>query len=197
MTQPAADEARAAAPQRKAAPEFLVEDDEAATASRVTRALTVDGDIASTARQGCRGSLHRVRRRDAHRRSARDPRSMGGCDHADCVVALCRLHHRAYDSGRLDLVSYLEPAHRWEAAHAVIHVGLARALRRLSNVERRTVKSDQRRRCGRRRRGPARFRLYPHTVGPSSARTSASAVFHLSVRGGRRCSCSRCRGAGL
>jgi len=60
------------------------------------------------------------------------PRSLGGCDHPDCVVALCRLHHRAYDRGRLDLVPYLEPGFRREAAHAVLHVGLARALRRIS-----------------------------------------------------------------
>jgi hypothetical protein len=61
------------------------------------------------------------------------PRSLGGCDHPDCVVALCRLHHRAYDRGRLDLVPYLEPRFRGEAAHAVIHVGLAGALRRIAN----------------------------------------------------------------
>jgi hypothetical protein len=61
------------------------------------------------------------------------PRSLGGCDHPDCVVALCRLHHRAYDRGRLDLVPYLEPRFRREAAHAVAHVGLAGALRRIGN----------------------------------------------------------------
>jgi len=61
------------------------------------------------------------------------PRSLGGCDHPDCVVALCRLHHRAYDHERLDLVPYLEPRFRREAAHAVWHVGLAGALRRISN----------------------------------------------------------------
>jgi hypothetical protein len=59
------------------------------------------------------------------------PRSLGGCDHPDCVVALCRLHHRAYDRGSLDLVPYLEPRFRREAAHAVMHVGLAGALRRI------------------------------------------------------------------
>jgi hypothetical protein len=60
------------------------------------------------------------------------PRSLGGCDHADCVVALCRGHHRAYDRGDLDLVPHLEPAHRREAAHAVEHLGLIGALRRLT-----------------------------------------------------------------
>src|SRR6185295_15345433 len=37
------------------------------------------------------------------------PRSMGGCDEPECVVALCRRHHRAYDGGSLDLLPYLEP----------------------------------------------------------------------------------------
>lgn len=59
-------------------------------------------------------------------------RSAGGCDDALCVIALCRVCHRRYDSGALDLVAYLEPEHRAEAAHAVQHVGLASALRRIS-----------------------------------------------------------------
>jgi hypothetical protein len=41
------------------------------------------------------------------------------------------MHHRAYDTGRLDLVPYLEPEWRVEAAHAVLHLGLGGALRRL------------------------------------------------------------------
>ena len=49
-----------------------------------------------------------------------------------CVVALCRAHHRAYDRGGLDLVPHLEPRHRAQAAHAVAHLGLVGALRRLS-----------------------------------------------------------------
>ena len=61
-------------------------------------------------------------------------RSVGGCDDALCVVALCRSCHRRYDSGALDLVAYLEPEHRAEAAHAVAHVGLAAALRRISGT---------------------------------------------------------------
>jgi predicted restriction endonuclease len=60
------------------------------------------------------------------------PRTLGGCDAADCVVPLCRTHHRAYDQGRLDLVAYLEPQWRAEVAHAVCHLGLMRTLRRLS-----------------------------------------------------------------
>jgi hypothetical protein len=60
------------------------------------------------------------------------PRALGGCDDALCVVPLCRVHHRAYDRGVLDLVPVLEPAHRAEAAHAVGHLGLVGALLRLS-----------------------------------------------------------------
>ena len=37
------------------------------------------------------------------------PRSLGGCDHPDCVVPLCWMHHRAYDTGRLELLPHLEP----------------------------------------------------------------------------------------
>lgn len=61
-------------------------------------------------------------------------RSLGGCDDALCVVALCRDCHRRYDRGELDLVPHLEPDLRAEAAHAVEHLGLAGALRRLSGT---------------------------------------------------------------
>ena len=60
------------------------------------------------------------------------PRSLGGCDHPDCVVPLCWLHHRTYDTGRLELLPYLEPAWRDEVAHAVVHLGLIGAVRRLA-----------------------------------------------------------------
>ena len=60
------------------------------------------------------------------------PRSLGGCDHPDCVVPLCFLHHRAYDTGALELLPYLEPRWRGEVAHAVCHLGLIGALRRLA-----------------------------------------------------------------
>jgi 5-methylcytosine-specific restriction endonuclease McrA len=62
------------------------------------------------------------------------PRSLGGCDDALCVVALCRSCHRRYDTGGLDLVAHLEPEHRAEAAHAVRHLGLAGALRRIGGA---------------------------------------------------------------
>jgi hypothetical protein len=59
------------------------------------------------------------------------PHSLGGCDAPDCVVAMCWMHHRVYDTDRLDLVPYLEPEWRVKAAHAVLPLGLAGALRRL------------------------------------------------------------------
>ncbi|MGZ4274759.1 MAG: HNH endonuclease signature motif containing protein [Solirubrobacteraceae bacterium] len=68
------------------------------------------------------------------------PRSLGGCDEADCVVPLCRVHHRAYDQGGLDLVALLEPRWRREVVHAVGHLGLVGAQRRLSG--RRSVGED-------------------------------------------------------
>jgi hypothetical protein len=60
------------------------------------------------------------------------PRSMGGCDDPDCVVPMCWMHHRAYDTGRLDLLAHLEPRWRAEIAHAVAHLGLVSAYRRLT-----------------------------------------------------------------
>lgn len=35
------------------------------------------------------------------------PRSLGGCDHRDCVIPLTREEHRAYDDGRLDILAEL------------------------------------------------------------------------------------------
>lgn len=60
------------------------------------------------------------------------PRSLGGCGDPLCVVPPCRRCHRAYDSGELDLLPHLEPAWRAQLAHAVGHVGLIGALRRIS-----------------------------------------------------------------
>ncbi|HZO77652.1 MAG TPA: hypothetical protein VFB39_06375 [Solirubrobacteraceae bacterium] len=57
---------------------------------------------------------------------------LGGCDDPLCCVPLCRLHHRAYGLGELDLLPYLEPAWRAQLAHAVGHVGLVAALRQIS-----------------------------------------------------------------
>jgi hypothetical protein len=60
------------------------------------------------------------------------PRALGGCDDPDCVVPLCWMHHRAYDTGALELLGYLEPAWRVEVAQAVLHLGLIGAMRRLA-----------------------------------------------------------------
>ena len=62
------------------------------------------------------------------------PRAMGGCGHPLCVVPACRTHHRAYDRGELDLLPHLEPAWRAQLAHAVGHVGLIAALRRITGT---------------------------------------------------------------
>jgi hypothetical protein len=59
-----------------------------------------------------------------------------GCGHPLCTVALCRPCHRAYDAGELDLLPYLEPGHRAQVAHAVGHVGLIGALRRITGNHR-------------------------------------------------------------
>jgi hypothetical protein len=61
------------------------------------------------------------------------PKSLGGCGDPLCVVPLCRVPcHRAFDRGELDLLPYLEPVWRAQLAHAVGHVGLIGALRRIS-----------------------------------------------------------------
>jgi hypothetical protein len=49
------------------------------------------------------------------------------------VVPLCREHHRAYDTGQLDLLPYLEPHWRDELAFAVQRYGLISTLRRVNN----------------------------------------------------------------
>jgi hypothetical protein len=51
------------------------------------------------------------------------PRAQGGCDDPDCVVPLCWMHHRAYDTGALELLRHLEPEWRIELVHAVLHLG--------------------------------------------------------------------------
>ena len=63
-------------------------------------------------------------------------KSLGGCGNELCVFPACRSCHRAYDRGELDLLPYLEPAWRAQLAHAVGHVGLIAALRRISGDHR-------------------------------------------------------------
>ncbi len=53
------------------------------------------------------------------------PRRLGGCDSPDCVVALCRTHHRMFDTGGLALMPYLGPGVEGELRHALTHVGRA------------------------------------------------------------------------
>jgi hypothetical protein len=62
------------------------------------------------------------------------PRSLGGCDGAECVVPLDRRCHRAYDRGELDLLVHLEPRYLAELAHALRHVGLVALLRRVTGT---------------------------------------------------------------
>ena len=81
--------------------------------------------------------MHRLRRDHRIDPAHLIPRSLGGCGDPLCVVPLCRRCHRAYDRGELDLLPYLEPAWRAQLAHAVGHVGLIGALRRISGAARR------------------------------------------------------------
>jgi 5-methylcytosine-specific restriction endonuclease McrA len=87
-----------------------------------------DAQRAKVAGQPCLVCARTVRVDPAHL----VPRSLGGCDDPACVVPLCRRCHRAYDSGELDLLPWLEPRFRLELAHAVGHLGLLGALRRLT-----------------------------------------------------------------
>lgn len=62
-------------------------------------------------------------------------RSMASDNQGDplAVVPLCRACHRSYDTGRLDLLPYLEPYYREQLAFAVEQVGLITALERITN----------------------------------------------------------------
>lgn len=57
-------------------------------------------------------------------------RAKGGCEHQDCTIPLCRLHHRSYDDGILDVLPLLTLD---EQAHAVSHLGIMGALRCTTN----------------------------------------------------------------
>ena len=50
----------------------------------------------------------------------------------DRTIRLCRLHHRAYDTGGLESPPLLEREWREEVAHAGVHLGLIGAVRRLA-----------------------------------------------------------------
>jgi hypothetical protein len=59
------------------------------------------------------------------------PQRLGGCSHRDCVIALCRTHHRLFDSRRLALAPYIGRRCRRERSHALIHVSAAELKRAL------------------------------------------------------------------
>ena len=67
------------------------------------------------------------------------PRTLGGCDHPECVVPLCRRCHRAFDRRELDLLPHLEPGCRLELAHALSHVPLVRLIERVTGLRWRPV----------------------------------------------------------
>ena len=79
---------------------------------------------------GLRGAARegRAARRASLRRGGRSTRRTscrarcGGCDDADCVVALCRRCHRSFDRGELDLLPHLEPAPARARPRARAHV---------------------------------------------------------------------------
>lgn len=95
--------------------------------ARGTTSFTASNDQRAKARdQGCR--LHGAACGNA------DPahivsRALGGCDQPACVIGLCRHAHRAYDEHELDILGLLTLE---EQAHAVAHLGIARAYRRLT-----------------------------------------------------------------
>ena len=57
---------------------------------------------------------------------------MGGCDHPDCVIPLCRRCHRGFDDGALDLGERLGQHYRRELDHALIHVSAGTLRRRVA-----------------------------------------------------------------
>jgi hypothetical protein len=59
------------------------------------------------------------------------PQRLGGCANPDCVIALCRTHHRLYDAAELTLAAFLGTRFTLERRHALTHVSpwaLCRAL---------------------------------------------------------------------
>jgi hypothetical protein len=55
---------------------------------------------------------------------AQDVHSFRGCDEPECVVPLCRAHHREFDDGRLDLLPHVSgQGFEAELAHMQRHYG--------------------------------------------------------------------------
>ena len=59
-------------------------------------------------------------------------RSLGGCDDPLCTLPAHKKCHDAYDLHEVDLLKKVEPRFREEQAHAVGHIGIAGAYRRLT-----------------------------------------------------------------
>jgi hypothetical protein len=53
------------------------------------------------------------------------PQRLSGCASPDCVVPLCRTHHRLFYTNRLILAPYLGPEVERQLRHALTHVGYA------------------------------------------------------------------------
>lgn len=59
-------------------------------------------------------------------------RAQGGCDSPDCVLPLCRLCHRDFDDGCLDLEPVLAlPEFAVERSHMAGHMSLSQCIKRL------------------------------------------------------------------
>jgi hypothetical protein len=50
------------------------------------------------------------------------PQRLGGCAAPECVIPLCRTHHRLFDCRRLAMRLYLGPEFGAELGHALEHV---------------------------------------------------------------------------
>lgn len=80
------------------------------------------------------------------------PRSLGGCDHPDCVIPLCRAHHRAFDLHQLDLEPVLaRPEWARERAHMASHMSLRGCIERLGGTRSRVTFCEM---CGRETQPP-------------------------------------------
>lgn len=61
------------------------------------------------------------------------PRSLGGCDDADCVIPLCRSCHREFDEGMIDLEPVLALRQfAAERAHMALHLSYRQCIQVLS-----------------------------------------------------------------
>lgn len=60
------------------------------------------------------------------------PQRLGGCAHPDCVIPLCRTHHRLYDHAELALSPHLADGSQGERAHALLHASPAELRRALA-----------------------------------------------------------------